>query len=640
MRSVRRLYFYALTLIGAEAVVWGAVSLLRTILSGGLVGAAGQLAGGLSALIVGLPVFLFHWLTCARDARQDEEEASSRVRALFLYTIRAAFLVPILYSTLALFNRELMRLFGLSPQAAAFGGNQSTVDNLVAIGVLAVAFAFFSRVLREDWSTAQSASLLPGTRRLYRYLWVIFGLTILVGGTQSLIRYLLNQPSSLSQPAYLLANGLALVLVGLPVWIWTWRLVNARQDAAGERTSALRLVVLHLISLAGLVGVLTAGGNVLSQLLSWIFGRPLTLSIFLTESNTFIAVGIPLSVVWVYHNRLLEGELEAGSSLTRRESIRRLYRSILSALGMIIAFTGILVLIEMVVDNLLVLGEMSTWTSISTGLAALGVGLPLWLSYWPGLQLESSGQDEKGDRARRSVIRRTYLYLAVFALVVGGMLAAGSLFYSLISRLLGELAGDVLRTVLQRLLELAAIVAFLTYHLGALRADGRVQAQALGQKHSAFPTLLLADGDAGLELAEVIRRELARQAPLLPVKIHDLGQGLPDEDCAAFRAVALSASLAVEPGEELRRWLGGCTARRIVLPAQGGDWTWLGVQPRTPRELGREAAAAIRQTAEGEALRAGLPSSPWAIAGWVLGGILAFWLLMGLFSLVIQSLWR
>ena len=82
MRTVRRLYFYILALIGAEAVVWGAVALLRTVISSGLIGAAGQIATGLSAVLGGLPVFLFHWLIVQRDAARDAAADGSFVFAV------------------------------------------------------------------------------------------------------------------------------------------------------------------------------------------------------------------------------------------------------------------------------------------------------------------------------------------------------------------------------------------------------------------------------------------------------------------------------------------------------------------------------------------------------------------------------
>jgi hypothetical protein len=45
MRTVRRLYFYVLALIGSQALVWGAVNLLRTIVDQGLAGWLALVAG-------------------------------------------------------------------------------------------------------------------------------------------------------------------------------------------------------------------------------------------------------------------------------------------------------------------------------------------------------------------------------------------------------------------------------------------------------------------------------------------------------------------------------------------------------------------------------------------------------------------
>ena len=105
MRTIRRLYFYLLALIGSQAVVWGAVNLLRTLFDQGVSGPVTVLATGLSLVIVGLPVFLLHWLVAQRDASRDEEEHTSRIRAVFLYAVRVWTLIPILYSLLALLNR-------------------------------------------------------------------------------------------------------------------------------------------------------------------------------------------------------------------------------------------------------------------------------------------------------------------------------------------------------------------------------------------------------------------------------------------------------------------------------------------------------------------------------------------------------
>ena len=74
MNSVRRLYFYSISLISVVVVIWGVVGLLRTIFSGKLLGGGSLLATGLSLVLVGLPIFLFHWRTVQHDALSDPIE--------------------------------------------------------------------------------------------------------------------------------------------------------------------------------------------------------------------------------------------------------------------------------------------------------------------------------------------------------------------------------------------------------------------------------------------------------------------------------------------------------------------------------------------------------------------------------------
>src|SRR5512133_138180 len=110
MSTVRRLYFYGLSLISAEVIIWGMINLLRTVISNGLIGAGSLLATGLSLVLVGLPIFWLHWRTVQRDAQRDQEERASRIRAVFLYAALFAVQTPIVYAILAMISRWLTTL--------------------------------------------------------------------------------------------------------------------------------------------------------------------------------------------------------------------------------------------------------------------------------------------------------------------------------------------------------------------------------------------------------------------------------------------------------------------------------------------------------------------------------------------------
>ena len=136
MRTVRRLYFYLVAFISLEAMLWGIIQLARTSFEffPGEVG-TNLLARGLSLVLVGLPVFWLHWTRVHRDADQDEVERTSPIRAVFLYGVRLATLIPVFQNVLAVVNRATLSTMDLSPASAFIGSSQNLNDNLVALAV-------------------------------------------------------------------------------------------------------------------------------------------------------------------------------------------------------------------------------------------------------------------------------------------------------------------------------------------------------------------------------------------------------------------------------------------------------------------------------------------------------------------------
>ena len=111
-------------------------------------GGAAVLTQGLAAIIVGIPFFGVHWWLAQRFARQDVEERSSGVRAVFLYGILLATLIPIVQNLLSLLDRLALQAVNLSTSQAFFGPNQTWTDNLIAMVMNAVFAAYFWNILR------------------------------------------------------------------------------------------------------------------------------------------------------------------------------------------------------------------------------------------------------------------------------------------------------------------------------------------------------------------------------------------------------------------------------------------------------------------------------------------------------------
>ncbi len=321
MRTIRRLYFYAVAFITFEVVLWGLIGLLRSILSTSQVGAGGDaLARALSLTLVGVPIFALHWIWAQRASAADEEEHSSTLRAIFLYGVLLATLIPITQNALALIDRGLISLAGLDPYRAIFGGSQTWVDNLIAILMNAIAAAYFTSVLRRDWASLPDTENLADVRRLYRHIWLLYSLLMVIFGVQQIIRFMLYIPSDmLGQISRdLFMNGLSLLLVGVPIWFFSWKTCQDALQQKGERDSLLRLGVLYLLALAGVATVLSMSGSLVALILRQLLGESLTASEFLSRAAGSISIALPLGVVWAYYGRWLHHDIHSFRDVSRR----------------------------------------------------------------------------------------------------------------------------------------------------------------------------------------------------------------------------------------------------------------------------------------------------------------------------------
>jgi len=622
MRTVRRIYFYLVTLVSLEIALWGVVSLARNILSPTYrLQNSDLLASGLALVLVGLPIFLLHWWLAQRDAARDEDERASRVRGVFLYAALLATMIPVVQSVLAIVNRVLLNLFNDSRIAAIFGGQQTALDNLISIAVNAVVFVYFLRELRADWRANLPGSTLDEERRLYRTIWVIYGLLLLTAGLRLMLLYVLRGDTS-SQ----LANGLALALVGAPVWVYNWLTWQRAAGQPEERRSILRLVVLYLLSLVGVVVTLFSAAEVINQIVESLLGLHPWRDL-IRETAGALATLLPAAMVWAYYSGQLTTDLSAVSDEPRRAALKRAYAYILALIGNVTTFFGILGIVHYAIRQQF--GRLLSGQVLEAGLAnaltALIIGLPLWLAHWLRMQAEAARADELGDHARRSALRKGYLYLALFATVVGSMVTAGWLLYLVFQRLLGEPLPNFTLDALIWLAALLLSLVWLFYHLRALRADGQLAQRSLARHHAAFPVLILQTEDERFTVELV--QALQRQTPRIPIAVHRLENGAPGDDLLSSKAVVLAGGQAVRPSDSLRAWLAEYKGECVLVPLPLDGWVWVDVSPRSLRDLAQDTAHTLRLLAEGQEVRPPQTASPWAIAAAVLGGIFGLILL-------------
>ena len=626
MRTVRRLYFYAVSLVSLEVVLWGLIGLVRSAITPDLVGGGpARLAQALSLILVGVPVFWIHWNVAQRNAREDVEEHASGVRAFFLYATLLAILIPIIQNLLGLVNHIALRVFKLPSNLTMFSPGQTWTDNLVAIlmnGLLAI---YFVRVLRQDWKSVTSSESLSNQRRLYRFIWVVYGLIMLVAGVQQMLQFIFTVPSNTlyslnTRVAF--TNSLSLLLVGTPLFYFAWHTVQNALKETRERESLLRLGMLYILSLTGVITVLSTGGVIAANLMRIVFGERPGFPEFMSAVSMPLSLGVPLAGVWAYFGHWLNFSLTEVPDAPRRAGLRRLYYYILSTIGLVATFIGLSLLLSFVIDNLIggTLWTTSLRSRLASALAVLLVSFPLWWLTWRPMQFDALQAGDSGDHARRSLMRRIYLYLVLFISVIGGMVVTGSTLFLLLRSLLGDTPTNLLRDVFNFLQLLILFVLLGVYHGRTLRRDGQIASEALNEKHAAFPVLLLDPGNSAF--VQELQATLEKQLPKLPVQFHMTGQPLSMEQRSTFKAVLMPGELALQPPKELADWLQGYEGVKLVLPNPVSGWEWVGVSRHSSQEMNRLTANILRKLAEGEDIRNQASLSGWVIAFYILLGLI------------------
>ena len=631
MKSIRRLYFYLVAFISMEVVLWGLVGLLRSIAEDTVSGSADALAQALALVLVGVPIFLVHWLWVQRASARDEEEKTAALRAVFLYGILLATLIPVVQNLLSFIDRTLIQSAGLEV-GRAFGAfrSQTLADNVIAILMNGIVAAYFWNILRGEWSTlpdAHRAENFSEVRRLYRYIWMLYGLLMTVFGAQQVLRFLFYVPGDLlgELGREVVVNGVALLIVGTPIWVYSWRIIQDSLVDPAEMGSTLRLGILYLLALGGVITVIVSAWTVVNAILHALLGQDIPFNQLIQEIGGPISIAVPLGFVWAYYGHWLNRHIEATGDEVSQASRRRLYDYILAFIGLVVSFLGVTTLLSAII-NMLTGGMQGNFTVrgyLAPAFSSLMIGLPLWLRTWQPLQSAALAQGELGVHARRSVIRKTYLYLVLFVSVIGGMgTAVGLVFTFLAVVVFGDWGSSAGLSFAENMLNfvqlLVLFVVVLLYHLNVLRMDGASSADSLAEKQSAY-SVLIVDSETGF--VDSMKSALVKLGSRVRVTVTN-PDTRPEGD---FHAILLNGSLAVDAPE----WIRSFTGRRIVVQNEARDIVWT--------DDTAQAAQSIQQLAEGQEIRTQKQGrSGWMVLVYVFAALFMLQLLFVLLMLGIS----
>jgi hypothetical protein len=639
MRAVRRFYFYLVTIISLELVLWGVYALISNIWNApGSDTLADLMARGLSQVLIGFPIFILHWRTIQHDYQQDPEEKSSIIRAIFFYALRLATLIPVYISSVILLRCFFMGFMASQSAYQSYLSTHKPLDSLTNIVLNVLVWIGTEVLLRMEWKKETQPDSLHILRRIYRYVWMILGIGTLVSGIQLILANFLSiVPEWNEINSTVVVNGITMILVATPVWIWTWQLIRASFAHEQDRKSAIRLITFLSISLISLAVVLSISGMMINYLLQWILGKPSTLIVFVNQYANLLATLIPFTVLYAYYRKRLSEALQDETNPVRQKSLLRFYATLLSFAGNALTFLSIWTFLVLLADS--TLGAqipIPGWRiQLCNGLAELAIGLPLWLRNWSKLQMEAQETKEVGQHARRSVVRKTYLYLIIFAAVIGIMSAAGLLIYTLVNTAMGKPFDNLMLFCVKQIFLLGLIAVWLIYHQRILRQDSAGKSLLLEQRYAEFPVLILEEDDE-LGFYDQAIEKIQRHLPKLSISRSNVTSATMPQDFNVFATILLSGKLMAALSEKIHHDLQQYSGQLLVIPGSGEKLTFIGAPIQKTNDLIKQLMDTLQTLAEGDQPKTTSPINGWAIVGYGFGALLILYFLMALFFGVVM----
>jgi hypothetical protein len=638
MATVRRWYIYLVSAVGLHAVTWATITLLRNLLIPQLRPSSTAIAFQIAVIVVGLPIFLAHWLWGQRLAEKAAEERGAPLRRLYLYGMMAAFLGPLLSNAFGLIStllggRPVMerRYYGLTSGGAA-------VYDLLALSVLAVLWFYHWRVAVGDAKALPEAGGAATVRRLYVLGFSAAGLTMTTLAISQLLRWIMLQIGRYAVVGRSPDAGLALeatrLIVGLPLWLVFWRWAQRLFDGPSqeERESALRKFYLYGAVFFGALSVVTSAASILAGG----FRRVLLASQGRSESD----IRIPLSIMagtgalWAYHALVLRDDAEKAGEALRQAGVRRLYTYLIAGIGLAALLVGLSGDASVLLRSLDKGFGSGLREELSWFTAAIVAGLPVWLLSWRGAQGRAVEPGPAGAGERRSTMRKIYLYFFLFVATMTVLSSAVFIVFRLVSALLGD-DGPSLNELGHSIAFSLIAVGVWLYHGAALRGDQKLfdREQVSGLEGLRVAVVDVAGGHFGGAMADALQGEMPELA-LESITLAPSGtEGAKSEHEIAAQlaqtglivgpwtiAVPGGAEGAVSP--QISQAVASSPARKLLMPTPSEGWEWVGVDRWDAQTLVRQATYAVRQIAAGEEVKPARPLGAAAVIAIVIGALL------------------
>ena len=619
MFNIRRVYVYVVTAVSLNAVVWAVIALLRNLLVSEIDGTLEFMAFQLAIIIIGLPIYLTHWLWAERLAQRDAAERQATLRLLYLYVMLSAFLIPFIVNAYNFIQSALRLLLNVENQVPSWQFSLADSSYLaytfIAMVVLALLWGYHYWVIRSNRHAITNTRTLDTIHRLYIYLFSFTGLVMTSIGLNNLLRWLLFRvgDTAITINEKSLVTALTQLIVGIPIWLVFWLQAESlfNQGSKREQTSALRKFYLYLIVFLAALG--TVGS--LTTLLAGLFRRLLSLE-SQGDVRNVLCVLITTAVIWAYHFWVLRQDAQSLPEVQQQARVRRLYWYLIAGIGLMALLIGVSGDISVFIRSLFLQDELLIKNIMLEQLAwftaTLIAGLAVWFVPWKNIQEELSAPEPIDLQARQSWARKIYLYfyllLATFTFLGAGVYILSQIVLLIIGGRTSEtMASDMAHAIAFALMA----VAVWSYHIALIRRDNNalktvkislaeeVHIVVVDDKDGLFGQMLIA------ALQKAIPNAILHPLGLTPDAVEAMNNGedpLPVGEILSTAQIIVGLWTIATPyvvhGETDLDTLAAISTspgHKLLIPKPEQNWDWVGVGKWQTETAVKQTIRSIKQ---------------------------------------------
>jgi hypothetical protein len=531
------------------------------------------LPSAVGSLVVGALVLIYHEVLLYRT----HNDTLKLLRWLYGYVVSAAGMIGIVVGTLPILR------WGFD----FVSGSRYRIPDVAAWLIIGVLVWVYYRFIVMPIS-AKPVGVL---QRLYTFSFSGLGLTLATLGFIGVQEWLFSR--LLGNGITRLPDALAALITGVPLWLgfWVWAQIRFAKGGDEEQKSDLRKAYLYVVIYIAVNAVVITTALLINGTLRVLLRLP-------TEGGLglLLAIIIATSALWAYHAFVLRADIKRAGESKLQSGMERLYWYVIAAVGLLSLVIGLAGEVNVLVRSIQQ-GFDTTQREQLAGFTALWLaGLPVWLMGWIPAQRRAIRKDDVGADARRSILRKIYLYFYWLSSVLAVLFNAIVIVYQMLTLLLGVLAGD---NLLDTITSLGQSIGFVVigavlwvYHFFVLRGDNKfakLEQEVVDQKDleawQALRVIIVSEDES---FATKIQDDLKKLLPhLSPVIIRfPIADADTESKLAAAHAIVTPWTLAQQP------LIANSSAHKIIMPTPLKDGTWIGLSQMVSHEI--QIAQAIR----------------------------------------------